>query len=117
GDKNKKRKDQIVESEPRPLRMAHLRSEEAAHRVERRALAAQHPVERPDRSVGADDPENAEAAQRVDRYDTASWQGQHNHVPHREQVAGIVRRKPDPIEKGFDKDPRRLRYYPATTIL
>src|SRR5262249_29374800 len=89
-----------------------------AHRVECRALAAQHPVERPDRAVSADDAENAETAQRVDRYDTANLQSkQRIYVTHREPVAGIVRRKADPIEKGFDKDPHRLRSYPATTIL
>ena len=66
GDENKKRKDQVVEAKSHPLRMVHLRAEEIAHRVERRALVAQHPVEGPDRSVSADDPENAEPAQRVD---------------------------------------------------
>ena len=96
GDKNKKRKNQVVKAEPDPLRMVHLRAEEIAHRVERRALVAQHPVERPDRSVGADDPENAEPTQRVDRYDTASLQGkQRIYIAHWEPVtlAGIVRRK------------------------
>src|SRR5262249_10317728 len=74
----------------------HLPAEETAYRVECRTFVAQHPVKCPDRAIGADDPENAEPAQRVDRHDTASLQGkQRIYVAHQEPVtvAGIVRRK------------------------
>jgi hypothetical protein len=76
--------------------MIHLPAEEAAHRVQCRTFVAQHPVKRPDRAIGTDDPENAESAQRVDRHDTTSLQGkQRIYIAHREPVtvAGIVRRK------------------------
>ena len=122
GDKNKKRKNQIVKSEAYPLRMAHLSAEETAHRVERRPLVAQDPVQRPDRSIGADDPENAEPAQRIDRYDTAGLQGEQricvaHKVPLTVAESGIVRKKTGLHEKGCDKDPCRRRYYLATLIL
>src|SRR5262249_16434477 len=104
--------------EPRPLRMTHLRAEETAHRIERRALAAQHPVERPDRAVSADDPENAETAQRVDRYDTASLQSkQRIYVTHREPVLESSEGKRTQSERVSIKIPadcgliRRQRFY------
>src|SRR5512144_3184620 len=76
GDENEQRKDEIVKAEAFPCHMTHLSTEEATDRAQRWALVAQHPVERPDRSVGTDDPEYIEPTQCIDRHDAASLQGE-----------------------------------------
>jgi hypothetical protein len=45
--------------------MGYLCAEKFAHGAEHRAFAAQHPLKSYHRTVGADDPENAESPHRV----------------------------------------------------
>jgi hypothetical protein len=52
------------------------------------------------------------------RHDESAGQTAHLHSASGAGNGGWHRAKEtDPHEKGFDKDPRRQRYYPATTIL
>src|SRR5215470_10595996 len=71
---NKQRENEIVKGEPFPLHVFQLGPEEVADRAWCGALVAQHPLERPDRAVGADDPEYAEPTQCIDRHDAAGLQ-------------------------------------------
>src|SRR5262249_21234257 len=74
GYENEQWKNKIVEGKPFPLHVLQLGPEEVAGRAWCGALVAQHPFERPDRSVGADDPEYAESTQCIDRHDSAGLQ-------------------------------------------
>src|SRR4029079_14646923 len=78
GDENEKWKDEIVEAKALPVGMGYLCAEKFADGAERRAFVAQHPLESDHRTVGADDPENAEPADRIDGEDTACLQCDRN---------------------------------------
>ncbi len=60
-----------------------LGAEEIADRAQNRALVIQHIGERPNGAVAAQDPDEIEAAQRIDRDDAAGLLGQDFDVTHR----------------------------------
>ena len=69
GDENEQREDEIVEREAFPGDVVQLLAEEFADAADDRPLVGGHVVERPDGAVAAENPEDVEAAQRVDRGD------------------------------------------------
>src|SRR5262249_1578304 len=88
GDKKKQRKNKIVKAEAFPRNVAHLGAKEVADRTQGLAFITEHPVKSPDRTVAADDPEDTEPAQRIDRCDAAGCQGEWQiHVTHRTPIA------------------------------
>ena len=77
-DENEQGEDEVVETEAFPVGMGYLCAEKFARGAERRAFAAQHPLKSDHRTVGANDPENAESAHRIDGQDTARLQCDRN---------------------------------------
>src|SRR3989304_1115644 len=69
GDKDEQREDQVVEAEPFPGHMRELAAEEMADAARDRPLVGEHLVERPHHAVGAENPDEIEPAQGVERSD------------------------------------------------
>src|SRR5450759_2261625 len=67
GDDNEQREDEVVELESLPWNVIELKPKEMADPVHDRPLAGAHVVKRPDGAVAAENPEDVEPAQRVDR--------------------------------------------------
>src|SRR5262249_35187122 len=75
GEEDEQREDQIVEAQAFPRRVRELLGEEAADRAHDRPLVARHLADRQHGAVAAQDPDEAEAAQRIDRFDALGLQG------------------------------------------
>src|ERR1039457_1171610 len=66
-DENEQREDEIIKPKPLPWDMMELKPKEMADAAHDRPFAGTHVVKRPDGAVAAENPEDVEPAQRVDR--------------------------------------------------
>src|SRR3954471_15937398 len=67
-------KNEIVEAKSFPIDVLQLRADEASGRSKRASLVSSHFLQRPRPSVAAENPENREAPQRIQRGDsTCGW--------------------------------------------
>src|ERR1019366_10734823 len=78
GDENEQREDEVVELESLPWNVIELKPKEMADPVHDRPLAGAHVVKRPDGAVAAENPEDVEPAQRVDRRNSPRRRNRHD---------------------------------------
>src|ERR1035437_418607 len=67
GDENEQRENEVVEPESLPRDVMELKPKEMADAAHDRPFAGTHVVQRPDGAVAAENPEDVEPAQRVNR--------------------------------------------------